>query len=515
LPTPTTVKFQFDTFSSDSSGGGAMWSNPGNAETADGQDFATADLSGVGATTSELLVATGADLSSIPGRAVVQSVKVNIKGKVVGTGDARIHEIFAWDGSAVQGRNQAGDFDLSPNSPIELNGTNTVHTRGAAGWLWWWIERLKDSSNGVAIRAERISGGPTVEIDHIEFEITYIELFQKWPEVDYRVIAYDRLAGHTDNTTDKNENDEIYRPGAPGGHSWHSNPTDAVNAIIDTRTGKAIKRLVLGTPAGHIGGPTLASAQWEPMYDDQRVALTGVIPAWLADDPEREVIVYLGSRVKDPDSLNMAGAEEPDVINNPGHVETLKRILFPYRDHVGVRRFHLDNSTAIDRTKAKALFEWGRDNGMEFVMEAIPFVDNDDDVLDEMFTEVYGAYALSGFIIGDTNRDPPTVPRDENLEWSFTKGRLAVQVRSPDYTADTWDTPAKRRAFFKQFASEGYVLMPRDGDGFLDDAAAIVSAENIGRGVVSSAMGPATFSAVNSLTRFAERPRTRSQGSGR
>jgi len=471
MPTPTTVKFQFDTFSSDSSGGGAVWT------------------------------------------AVVQSVKVNIKGKVAGTGDARIHEIFAWDGSAVQGRNQAGDFDLSPNSPIELDGTNTVYTRGAAGWLWWWIERLKDSSNGVAIRAERISGGPTVEIDHIEFEITYIELFQKWPEVDHRVIVYDRLAGHAGTDPENAEGFE-YQPGNPGGHSWHDDSLAAVQAIIARRVSKSRKRIVLGTPAGHDRGfQKVASAQWEPMFDDQRVALTKEVPEWLAEDPEREVIVYLGTWLNEPDSIDMTPGDlrAPDV-SKQKDVDDLKRTLFPYRDLVGVRRFFLDNSTAIPRQNARDLFEWGRDNGMEFVMEAIPFVNDDEDVLDETITEKYGAFAIAGFIIGDD--DPGRRARDPNLEWSFPKGRLMVQVGSPNYTSGQFDTPALRRAFFKQFARKGYVLMPLDGDGFLDDAAAIVSAENIGRGVVSSAMGPATFRAMNSVTRFTERPRTRSQASG-
>jgi len=43
LPTPTTVKFQFDTFSSDPSGGGrgggAVWTTPGGAESPENGNF--------------------------------------------------------------------------------------------------------------------------------------------------------------------------------------------------------------------------------------------------------------------------------------------------------------------------------------------------------------------------------------------------------------------------------------------------------------------------------------------
>lgn len=141
-PMPT-VKFQFDTFLS--SGSGVAWSNPGNAVSEGGGSATVALTSGQ---ESQLLVCTGADLSSeFPAGTVIQSVKVRIKARIdpATEGEATIHKIWAWDGSATQGRNMAGypssvegsDHQVAENDPISLDTTLTYSDRGVADWLWW------------------------------------------------------------------------------------------------------------------------------------------------------------------------------------------------------------------------------------------------------------------------------------------------------------------------------------------------------------------------------------------
>lgn len=362
----------------------------------------------------------------------------------------------------------------------------------------------------MAIRARWVSGSTAVvSIDHVQLELTYIVLPQRVPvrPVDYRVIAYDRVAGAGSDPDPKNENGEEYRPAEYpqplGGWSWHEDgeSDDFLATMVQLRTKAGIKRLVFGTPAGRIPRdeePTqiVSAHQWEPMYDDQRTALMTVIPAWLAGDPEREAIVFVGTKVNDPAHLDMVGAEEPDVENTPAHVEKLKRTFFPYRDCVGIRRFVLDASALINRDLAVNLFQWGRDNGMEFVMEPIPEVG---DQPDPDIVERWGAFAEAGYVIGDDTEE--TVPRDANMEWNFTKGRMMVLVISGRYNSGFGTEPEKRR-FFQRFAREGYVVMPRDADGNLDLAARIVNREHIARGVSFPVAGPVSAGATNAVVRM-------------
>jgi len=290
--------------------------------------------------------------------------------------------------------------------------------RGTNNWKWWWRSRLLDPDNGVAIRVQRVSGSMQVRIDHVALEVTYTLLPQplRVPPVDYRVIAYENLAGIDEPPGEQNENGEFYLPTTRSDNAWHDEPEDWIAWFIETRATPGIKRLVFGVPAGKIENEDFSSHQWEPLWDNQRAALMKRIPEWLQEDPEREAILYLGTRVLDPawvrmiDPDTMEAAHDPDV-SDPDDVKLLERTFFPYRDCVGIRRFLLDASSVIDRTKAEALFAWGRTEGMEFMMEAIPFLDPDPPPYepDLSIIENYSAYALSTFIIGvdgASGRDP-------------------------------------------------------------------------------------------------------------
>jgi hypothetical protein len=468
--------------------------------------------------TSQLLVCTGAGGSSgitLPDKAVITNIRVLIKGEydTLTGGSAEIFEIWPWDGTAdavpPTSRNQAGTYSLSDDTGVlSLPSSNTqLEPRGTNNWKWWWRSRLLDGANGVAIRARRTSGSVQVKIDHVALEVTYTLLHQplRVRPVDYRMISYENLAGISTSSS-QNENGELYLPTTRSTNAWHDEPEDWIEWFIQTRATPGIKRLVFGVPAGKIEFQDFSSHQWEPLFDQQRAALMKRIPEWLAADPEREAILYLGTRILDPAYVRMADetsldvAHDPDV-SNPDDVRKLERTYFPYRDCVGIKRFLLDASSVIDRTKARALFAWGRDNGMEFVMEAIPFTNSSPPyILDETITEVYGAYALAGFIIGDDFPPPGRTARDPDMKWHFTKGRLIARVDSNDYTSG-FDTEAENRRFFQRFAREGYALMPRDFDGNLDDAARIVTGEHIGRGATRPAARSATRGAVQSVTR--------------
>jgi len=495
------------------------WSNPDNAKTANGS-FATVNLDGANPT-SELLVCTGAGAGgggsgiNLPEKAVITNIRVLIKGQyaAIGGGSAEIFEIWPWDGNEDEvpptSRNQAGDYDTDfshDTGRLSLPSSNTqLDPRGTNNWKWWWRSRLLDGANGVAIRVRRLTGSVQVKNDHIALEVTYTLLHQplRIRPMDYRMIAYENLAGINEGE-EQNENGELYQPTTRSGKAWHDDPEGWIAWFIETRATPGIKRLVFGVPAGKIEDQDFSSHQWEPLWDAQRAALTTRIPEWLAADPEREAILYLGTRILDPayvrmaDEISLDEAHDPDV-SEEADVEILKRTFLPYRDCVGIRRFLLDASSVINRDKAKALFAWGRANGMEFMMEAIPFLDPDPPPyeVDPSVIETHSAYALSVFIIGADGNGP----RDPNLLWDFTKGRMFVRVDSNRHTGGMFDTEVKKRRFFQRFAREGYGLMPRDAFGPLDDAARIVTGEHIGRGATRPAARSATRGAAQSVTR--------------
>jgi hypothetical protein len=454
-----TVAFQFGTFGE--AGSDVAWTGHGNAGANDGS-YAQANLSGIQAS-SKLLICRNLQGVSLPANAVVTAVRVRIEAKHTsgGSNAAQIHEVYGWDNAAgiVKGKNLAAG-----GNTITLSTTETYYPLGAdrAGWLFWNIERLNDSAMGVAIRCQRTGGLPTVQIDHVELEVDYERLWNGFPVIDPRLIVYDRVAGQRDDEVSQNDVGEFYRPSFSHGNNtvfWHSHPEEYLEKIIELRTRFGAKRLMLGTPAGTLDGQVFASAQWEPMLDIQRQALMDVIPTWVKGDPERQALLYLGTDINTANSLNMAGARTPDVINATD-LDVLKRTFFPYRDLVGIKVFGLDLAAApfeaggSDRTKMFALFQWARENGMEFMVERLPYVNDapDPDVISD---RLYHGYSSTRRIRTEAGGGD-----DPEFSWTFSKDRISADFE----LFDDWtgaETSREKMAVYKMFARAGYSIINR------------------------------------------------------
>jgi hypothetical protein len=166
-------------------------------------------------------------------------------------------------------------------------------------------------------------------------------------------------------------------------------------------------------------------------------------------DPERQVIVELGTKIDDPAELDMSGAglHIPDV-ENATDIAKLERTLLPYRDLVGCRTLVMDNSSVVaqeDRSKVLALFQWAREIGMELIAEAIPQQEDDDIDLGFAGEGAYAAVARTEFI--DV--------RDPDLAWRFPRARCFAWFESdknPFTTREEW------LAYMRRYAHAGYGL---------------------------------------------------------
>lgn len=449
--------FQFDTFQSIASDvGEASWSNPGNAQESDNA-YAAASLSSFStAVVTEYLVCTGADLSSLPGNILFTKIEVNIEAQGTNT---ELFEIFGCesDGSGMLTLGGLNLLRAAGAGPIDLTGSDTVYGRGRNNWNFWWRERLENPDFGVAIRARLEQGqfSGSVSIDHVELVVHYEKFVKPFVRKDTRPVMEVKVAGTTGRPGD-NEGGEPYQPGVSppdGEHDWHESDesADFLDDVIAVRTAAGAQRLCLRMPAGRkeaMPPQKLASSQWEPMFDHQRDALIEVIGSWVAGDPEREVSIYLGGWLPpDPGRIDMEGFETPDV-SDPEHVARLQRTFFPYRDFVGVRRFILDNSGAIDEANTLAMFKWARNNGMEFVYEAIPGVAQTGQP-DPDRVGPYNAYARAAFIEDETHDIKPI---------NFERGDCTVLMRPNDgiFHATSW------AQYMRNFSRAGYALQVHD-----------------------------------------------------
>ena len=154
----------FDTFSD--SGSGTSWGNPGNAVSSD-DAYAEASLT-IGST-SKLLVCTGADFSAIETRSVIIDVQVIVEASKAGLDIIQIDDLRAWDGSAVQGDDQA--------AAVKVTTSDVDYSIGVKLWNWWNLTRIKNTSNGIAIRCILPIPvlGATALIDYVRLRVRYID----------------------------------------------------------------------------------------------------------------------------------------------------------------------------------------------------------------------------------------------------------------------------------------------------------------------------------------------------
>lgn len=420
------------------------WQNPSNAASSN-DTYATATLNLLTSTTSQYLVCTGADLSSLPQRILFKKIQVNIEASRDGAaGNGELFEVFGWDGDEVDvaGKNQL------PAVIALTSATDTVFPRGRNNWNFWWRDRLVNGDFGVAIRARLTSGqlGTIVRIDHVELVVEYETFINPLFRKDTRPVLEIKIAGNS-SRTDQNEQGEQYRPGtSPNNIPWHSQASACLQDCLDERTPSGAERLCVRTPAGRLLFHDVSSGQWEPMFDDQRDALIDKIGGWVRARPRREVMLYLGSRVADPALVNMTNAQPPDV-SVSADVKKPERIYFPYRDFVGIRRFYLDNVGTFTESLSIALFEWARDNGMEFGFEGIP---NANGQPDPDRIGPYNGYARTGFIEDN----------DEPGAWKFERGDCLALFIPDDHSS--FDDAAWRR-YMHGFARAGYSLIVHDG----------------------------------------------------
>ncbi len=449
--------FQFDTFQSIASDvGEASWSNPGNGQESDNAYAAALLSSFSAAVVTEYLVCTGADLSALPRNIRFTKIEVNIEAQGA---NSELFEILGCESDGSGGLTLGGLNLLraAGAGPIDLTGSDTVYPRGRNNWNFWWRDRLQNPDFGVAIRARLKQGqfSGTVSIDHVELVVHYETFVKPFVRKDTRPVMEVKVAGTT-SRSGLNEGGEAYQPGVSppsGEHDWHESDesADFMHDVIDVRTATGAQRLCLRMPAGRIQGQELlASSQWEPMFDHQRDALIEVIGSWVAGDPEREVSIYLGGWLPpDPGRIDMEGYETPDV-SDPEHVTRLQRTYFPYRDFVGVRRFILDNTSAINKANTLALFQWARENGMEFVYEAIPRISPPSVPLDFDRLGKHNAYALTRFCEDN---------EDELHPWYFERGDCTVLMRPNDAIPHEG---MSRAEYMRHFSRAGYALQVHD-----------------------------------------------------
>jgi hypothetical protein len=150
----------------------------------------------------------------------------------------------------------------------------------------------------------------------------------------------------------------------------------------------------------------------------------------------------------------------PDVSDSTD-LDVVKRIYFPYRDLVGIRVFGLDaagvaweDNEADDRDRLVALFQWGREHAMEFMMEPPPRITGGFDMT-VINDRGFGGYASTRFI-----RRENGTGNDPSFSWRFSKDRISADFE----LFDDWtgaETSREKMAVYKMFARAGYSIINR------------------------------------------------------